>query len=162
MLCVSDISASGSLQRRLASILDAFALRCDVHPAEAPIPASYWGEPEAGIESDTVHVRADTPIHSLLHELCHLVCMGDARRKRVFRDAGGTDSEEAAVCYLQLCLADRLLDDGWPALARDMDEWGYSFPASSTEEWFKNDADDAARWLVDHGFSEWLVQVRAS
>src|SRR5690606_8170619 len=35
---------------------------------DAPIPGSYWGEPEAGIIGSNVYVRGDTPVHSMLHE----------------------------------------------------------------------------------------------
>ncbi|HEY9720917.1 MAG TPA: hypothetical protein V6D47_02825, partial [Oscillatoriaceae cyanobacterium] len=35
-----------------------------------PIPGSYWGDEEAGIIGSTVYARADTPVHSLLHEAC--------------------------------------------------------------------------------------------
>jgi len=38
-------------------------------------PGSYWGESEAGLRGNALHVRADTPLHSLLHELSHFVCM---------------------------------------------------------------------------------------
>ena len=69
------------------------------------IPGSYWGESEAGLIGDVVYVRADTPAHSLLHELCHYVCMDDERRAALATDAGGNDDEECAVCYLQVLLA---------------------------------------------------------
>ena len=40
-----------------------------------PIPGSYWGECEAGLVGGTVHARADTPVHSLLHEAARLLVM---------------------------------------------------------------------------------------
>ena len=74
----------------------------------ARIPASFWGEPEAGIAGRCLFARPDTPVHSLLHELGHFVCMTPERRAVLWRDAGGDDDEEAAVCYLQIVLADTL------------------------------------------------------
>ena len=44
----------------------------------APIPGSYWGEPEAGVIASKVYARADTPLHSLLHEACHLLTVNHA------------------------------------------------------------------------------------
>ncbi len=114
------------------------------------IPGSYWGEPEAGIVGRTVYARQDTPVHSLLHETCHIICMTGERRDRLERDAGGDDLEENAVCYLQVLLADRLDGVGRQRLMRDMDAWGYSFRLGSTRRWFEQDAEDARRFLVNH------------
>ncbi len=41
----------------------------------APIPGSYWGEPEAGIIAGNVYARGDTPVHSMRHEACHLIVL---------------------------------------------------------------------------------------
>ena len=70
------------------------------------IPASYWGEPEAGLAGRCLFVRPDTPVHSLLHEACHYICMNSKRRAALWREAGGDENEESAVCYLQVLLAD--------------------------------------------------------
>ncbi|MEN8665609.1 MAG: hypothetical protein ABF356_11695, partial [Polycyclovorans sp.] len=35
--------------------------------ADTAIPGSYWGDEEAGLIGDRLHVRPDTPVHSLLH-----------------------------------------------------------------------------------------------
>ena len=102
----------------------------------------------------TVYVRLDTPIHSLLHETCHLICMDEQRRAGLERDAGGDDLEEAAVCYLQIVLADYLPGVGRDRLMRDMDAWGYSFRLGSSRAWFESDAEDAYAWLLDHGLLE--------
>ncbi|MFK8051671.1 MAG: hypothetical protein AB8F65_01765 [Woeseiaceae bacterium] len=158
MWTVRDLLSDKTQQQELLAILQTFDIRLRRHPSHTDIPASYWGSPEAGIEGDTVHVRDDTPAHSLLHEACHLICMGSRRRATVVRDAGGEDKEEAAVCYLQLCLAHRLSPLTWQLLAMDMDDWGYSFPTGSTGKWFLHDADDARDWLVQNGFSAWLIQ----
>ena len=39
----------------------------------AEITGSFWGEPEAGVVGRRVFVRMDTPVHSLLHESCHVI-----------------------------------------------------------------------------------------
>jgi len=87
----------------------------------------------------------------LLHETWHIVCMDDARRSELHRDAGGDDLEEAAVCYLQIILAEHIPGVGRRRLMQDMDAWGYSFRLGTTERWFDEDASDAARWLREQG-----------
>lgn len=119
--------------------------------ADADIPGSYWGESEAGLIGDTLHVRPDTPLHSALHEACHWLCMDAGRRAGLHTDAGGDDSEECAVCYLQILLADRLPGVGRARLLQDMDAWGYSFRLGSAAAWFETDAEDARAWLHDRG-----------
>ncbi|MCC8444977.1 hypothetical protein LN564_00960, partial [Xanthomonas translucens pv. translucens] len=64
----------------------------------ARIPGSYWGEPEAGVIASDVYVRDDTPVHSLLHEACHLIVLPPERRARVHTDATDSDEEEDATC----------------------------------------------------------------
>lgn len=97
-----------------------------------------------------VFVRDDTPVHSMLHEICHIICMSDERRANLHRDAGSDDLEEAAVCYLQIVLADYLPGVGSDRLMQDMDSWGYSFRMGSTARWFAEDAGDAVEWLVEN------------
>ncbi len=130
------------------AVLARFGLRLRRVPAGAAIPGSYWGGCEAGLIGRRLYARGDTPLHSLLHEAGHYVCLHPARRARLHTDAGSDDLEEAAVCYLQLCLA--------PAcrvptrrLCVDMDRWGYSFRLGSTAEWFAHDAGDARAWLIE-------------
>jgi hypothetical protein len=113
-------------------------------------PGSFWGEPEAGIIGDEVFVRPDTPVHSALHEACHLICAG-ARRAAIHTDAGGSYAEEDAVCYLQIVLADRLAGVGGERLMADMDAWGYTFRLGSAGAWFAGDAEDARAWLAERG-----------
>ena len=72
------------------------------------IPGSYWGETEAGLRGDRLYARLDTPVHSVLHETGHYICMTPERRAGLDRDAGGDDLEESAVCYLQVLLAGEL------------------------------------------------------
>jgi hypothetical protein len=119
-------------------------------PGES-LPGSYWGESEAGLRGDVLFVRDDTPLHSLLHELSHYVCMTPSRRAGLDRDAGGDDAEECAVCYLQILLADEIEGFGRERMLGDMDTWGYTFRLGSARAWFEQDAVDACIWLRDHG-----------
>ncbi len=146
MLLVSDVS-----QRALNSLFHRYDIELVQQEPEVAISGSYWGDPEAGIIGRTVYVRADTPIHSLLHETSHLICMTEDRRSSLDRDAGGDDLEESAVCYLQILLADHILGVGRDRLMLDMDVWGYSFRLGNTRAWFESDAEDAAEFLMNHG-----------
>lgn len=146
VLRVADVRFS-----KLAQLLGRFGLSLRLLEDDATITGSFWGEPEAGIVGRTVYVRLDTPVHSLLHEACHVICMDGNRRAGLERDAGGDDLEEAAVCYLQIVLADYLPGVGRDRLMQDMDAWGYSFRLGSSRAWFESDAADARAWLLDHG-----------
>jgi hypothetical protein len=116
-----------------------------------PIPGSFWGDSEAGIIGHIVHARADTPVHSLLHEACHLIVLPPQRRAAVHTDATDSVAEEDAACYLQIVLAERLPGVGSQRLMRDMDAWGYSFRLGSAQAWFERDAGDAREWLDQRG-----------
>lgn len=115
--------------------------------ADDALPGSYWGDSEAGLRANVLYVRVDTPLHSLLHELSHFVCMSAERRASLDRDAGGDDAEECAVCYLQILLADELPQFGRERMFADMDAWGYTFRLGTSREWFERDAEDARVWL---------------
>jgi hypothetical protein len=115
-----------------------------------PIPGSYWGDSEAGLIGRQVFARADTPLHSLLHEACHTICVDPERRQGLHTEAGGDDTEENAVCYLQLLLADHIPGFGRQRALHDMDQWGYSFRLGSAQAWFEKDAADARQFLRDH------------
>ena len=117
----------------------------------APIPGSYWGECEAGVIAERVYARADTPVHSLLHEACHLIVAPAERRATIHTDASDSQAEEDAACYLQILLADALDGVGRERLMVDMDAWGYSFRLGSARAWFERDADDARAWLAERG-----------
>ncbi len=117
----------------------------------ADIPGSYWGESEAGLRGNALFARADTPLHSVLHEAAHYVCMSAQRRDQLDRDAGGDDAEEGAVCYLQALMADALPGVGRERLFVDMDQWGYSFRLGAAALWFGQDAGDSRAWLRQHG-----------
>jgi len=113
----------------------------------APIPGSYWGEPEAGLIGDCVHARDDTPVHSLLHEAAHLIVMPAERRAAIHTDASDSTAEEDATCALQILLADELPSVGSARLMDDMDAWGYTFRLGSARAWFTRDAEDAFAFL---------------
>ena len=119
--------------------------------ADQAIPGSFWGNTEAGLIGNRLYARADTPLHSVLHESCHWLCMDEARRAALHTNAGGDYAEENAVCYLQLLLADRIPGFGRERCAVDMDIWGYSFRLGSAQRWFEEDAEDARAWLRRRG-----------
>jgi hypothetical protein len=135
----------------LATLLRQFALTLIELPQSAAIPGSYWGESEAGLVADTLYARPDTPVHSVLHEAAHFVCMDAERRERLQQDAGGNDAEENAVCYLQIIWAGELQGFGRERMFCDMDAWGYSFRLGSAQRWFEEDAEDARAWLERFG-----------
>ncbi len=145
VLTVRDIGSD-----LLAGLLRRYELELVELGESDEITGSFWGDSEAGIVGRTVYVRPDTPIHSFLHESCHVICMDEPRRAGLDRDAGGDDIEEAAVCYLQVLLADHLAGVGRERLMADMDSWGYSFRLGSTRAWFENDAEDARQFLQNH------------
>jgi len=136
---------------RLETLLGRFGLTVRRVAGGEAIPGSYWGEPEAGIVGDTLWLRPDTPVHSALHEGCHLVCAGEARRAGIHTDAGGDFAEEDAVCYLQILLAAELPEMGSARMMEDMDAWGYTFRLGSARAWFEGDAEDACAWLAARG-----------
>jgi hypothetical protein len=138
----------------LALLLARYGLTLALVAGCETIPGSYWGDSEAGLRGDTLYARLDTPLHSVLHEAGHYVCMTPERRAGLERDAGGDDLEESAVCYLQLLFADQLPHVGRERLSIDMDAWGYSFRLGSTRAWFEQDAEDAREWLCGHGIMD--------
>jgi len=135
----------------LSDLLARFTLQLQEVPDEKNIPGSYWGDSEAGLINNTLYVSADTPVHSILHEACHYICMDQNRRDKLDTNAGGDDAEENAVCYLQILLADFLPQLGRQRIWADMDTWGYSFRLGSTQAWFEQDAEDAHDWLLCAG-----------
>jgi hypothetical protein len=135
----------------LAVMLERHGLDLQLVAPQEVIPGSYWGDSEAGLIGARLYARLDTPLHSVLHEAAHAICMTPERRVGLHTDAGGDVEEETAVCYLQLLLAEGLPAVSRARLFRDMDEWGYSFRLGSTAAWFHDDAADARAWLVRHG-----------
>jgi hypothetical protein len=135
----------------LELLLDRYGLELRIVAPEEVIPGSYWGEREAGLIGTRVFARLDTPLHSVLHESAHFICMTPERRSGLDTDAGGDDAEESAVCYLQILLAESLPNVGRERMCRDMDEWGYSFRLGNTAAWLGADAEDSRDWLIRHG-----------
>jgi hypothetical protein len=145
-MAVIDLAQISRLD--VAQLLDRYGLKLELVAAREPIPGSFWGEREAGLKGDRLYARTDTPLHSVLHETAHYVCMTPERRAGLDADAGGDDAEENAVCYLQILLADHVHRFGRARMMLDMDEWGYSFRLGSALAWFEGDALDARDWLL--------------
>ena len=134
----------------LVELLSRFGLALVPCDDAAPIPGSYWGDDEAGLIGNRLYARSDTPMHSILHEACHYICLSPDRRLDLDTNAGSDDAEENAVCYLQVLIAGHLEGLGRARLFEDMDAWGYSFRLGSSRAWFDGDSDDARQWLLDH------------
>jgi hypothetical protein len=134
----------------LAALLARFGLTLEWVADGESIPGSWFGDPEAGIIARRVLVRSDTPLHSALHESCHLICMDQQRRATLHTDAGGDYDEENAVNYMEITLAGYLPEVGRERIMADMDRWGYTFRLGSSRAWFEQDAEDARQWLLKH------------
>lgn len=153
VLLVADIDAAliGDLLGRFS--IDTCLIR------EGAIPGSYWGDSEAGLVGNKLYMRPDTPVHSVLHEASHFICMDERRRAELDKDAGGDFEEENAVCYLQSLLADALPGFGRQHMWQDMDAWGYTFRLGSAQAWFERDADECRAWLLDRGIIDTARQL---
>lgn len=138
-------------QSSLVQLLDRYGLKLVIDDSGKDIPGSFWGDDEAGLIGNELWARPDTPVHSILHESCHYICMDQERRGGLHTNAGGDYDEENAVCYLQILLADQIEGFGRKAMFEDMDRWGYSFRLGSAQAWFERDAQDACRRLVSDG-----------
>ncbi len=144
-----DVSRFQDFKRRSTTqLLDRYGLVVERTESGNAIRGSYWGDEEAGLVGSTLVVRGDTPLHSLLHEACHFICMDPSRRDDLDTDAGGDYDEENAVCYLQILLADEIPGFGRDKMLSDMDAWGYTFRLGSARAWFEQDAQDARQWLL--------------
>ena len=145
-----DIAAARELLAR-----HGLALAC-VEDA-TPIPGSYWGESEAGVIGNVVHARADTPVHSLLHEACHLIVAPRGKRRAASiptRPIRRPRKTLPAIC--RSCSPMALPGVGRERLCIDMDRWGYTFRLGSARAWFEHDAEDARAWLAERGL---LAQI---
>jgi hypothetical protein len=160
------VALGDGFQPAMTALLGRYGMALVQVPAGAEIPGSWWGEREAGLRGRTLYARADTPLHSVLHEACHYVCMSPGRRAALDTDAGGGYDEENAVCYLQVLLADALPGFSRARMFADMDAWGYSFRLGSARAWFEQDASDALQWLQGHGLVDadghptWRLRAR--
>ena len=132
----------------LRPILDKYRLGLTVVAPGCNIPHSFWGAPEAGRLQSELFAREDTPLHSILHELAHYVCMPEIQRKSPKIDAGGSALIEDACCFLQILWSDRVAGFSRHVHLHDMDQWGYSFRLGSSTRWFYADSDDARAWLL--------------
>jgi hypothetical protein len=147
------------------ALLGRYGLALCMVPGDAAIPGSWFGEREAGLQGAVLYARPDTPLHSVLHEACHFVCMPAERRAALDTDAGGDYDEENGVCYLQVLLADALPGFGRARMFSDMDAWGYTFRLGSARAWFEGDAEDARAWLLERGLIDgaerptWALRV---
>ncbi len=156
----SDVLRFGDCnQQALLDLVRKLGMQVQVVASGTAIPGSFWGDDEAGLIKDVLYLRADTPVHSVLHETCHFACMNDERRASLHTNAGGDADEENAVCYLQILLSDALPDMGRVKMFSDMDTWGYSFRLGSAKAWFDSDASDARQWLHSHGLLELAEQL---
>jgi hypothetical protein len=144
----------------VAALLARYGLQLQLVADDAPIPGSFWGEPEAGLVGHTVFARSDTPVHSLLHEAAHLIVLDPARRMDVHTDATDSIEEENAVCVLQSLLGDALPGVGGQRVLADMDAWGYTFRLGSASAYVREDADDAWQWLQTRGLVDGDRQLR--
>ena len=143
VLRLADIDAT-----TVSCLLSNYGLALKIVKTGNEIPGSYWGDEEAGLIGNQLLVRIDTPLHSILHETCHYICMDSNRRDGLDTDAGGDYDEENAVCYLQILLAGRIDQIGRDRMLKDMDRWGYTFRLGSAQAWFERDAEDALAWLL--------------
>lgn len=137
----------------VSALLGRYGVRLELVAGGAPIPGSYWGEPEAGLIGNTVFARDDTPVHSLLHEASHLIVLPAGRRAAVHTDATDSVEEEDAACILQALLGGALPGVGSDRVLADMDAWGYTFRLGSARAYFERDADDAWAWLQRAGLA---------
>lgn len=144
MLTVADLPAQA-----LQNLLEPYSILIKFVSNNEPIPGSFWGDSEAGLIKNELYVRPETPVHSALHEACHYICLDSVRRNALHTDAGGDYDEENAVCYLQILLAAKLSGCSADILMKNMDSWGYTFRLGSALAWFRDDAEDAQRWLVN-------------
>lgn len=148
----SDVLRLSSIDSATArTLLSRYGLVLESVGDDAAIPGSYWGESEAGVIGNAVYARADTPVHSLLHEACHLIVAPAEKRAEIDTDASDSQAEEDATCYLQIVLADELPGVGAARMCVDMDRWGYTFRLGSAQAWFEHDAEDARAWLAARG-----------
>ena len=137
---------STSNKQSIIDLLSRYSLKITEVTSDA-IPGSFWGDSEAGIIANEIFVRQDTPVHSLMHEACHFICMDQTRRSKLDTNAEGDYDEENAVCYLQIYLSGFISDYSSLKMMNDMDIWGYTFRLGSAKKWYENDADDALAWL---------------
>ncbi len=137
----SRVTSLGDIEpAAIERLLTAFGLSLAGVAPGASIPGSYWGDSEAGLVGDRLFARADTPVHSLLHELGHYVCM-DPTAARCARHRCGRRRRRGSGRVLPAGVARRRACEASAASAasRDMDTWGYSFREGSARAWLAGD-----------------------
>ena len=81
MIASADVLRLASVDRvEMALLLSRYGLELSLIAPNETIPGSYWGESEAGLQGNRLYARMDTPVHSILHEACHYICMSPERR----------------------------------------------------------------------------------
>jgi hypothetical protein len=149
---ISVLTCASLPSGALAALLVPLGLQIEAVTEDEEIPGSYWGDTEAGLIGNRLYLRRDTPVHSVLHEACHWLLADAERRAALHTDAGGSDTEENAVCYLQCLLAERLPGYSRSRCFADMDAWGYHFILGNAAAWFAGDSDDAQALLRQRGW----------
>src|SRR5699024_2995493 len=144
----------------LAGLLQRLDLKLTMVAPDASIPGRFWGDGEAGLRGWALFARADTPLHSILHETGHYVCMDPRRRAALDTKAGGDHAEENAVCYWQIAVTDLLPGIDRSRMCADMDAWGYTFRLGSAAAWFEHDAEDAHLWLAAYDLIDDCGRIR--
>ena len=79
--------------KEITALLSQYQLEICITDKDQQIPGSYWGDEEAGLIGNQLYLRNDTPIHSILHESCHYICMDNERRNKLHTDAGSDIAE---------------------------------------------------------------------
>lgn len=154
LLTLSDVGFDAP-----AALLARYGIALEQVADGEAIPGSFWGEPEAGLIGASVFARADTPLHSLLHEAAHLIVLPPEQRARVHTDATDSVAEEDAVCVLQALLGDALPGVGRLRVLADMDAWGYTFRLGSARAYFEQDAGTAWHWLAERGLVDEALRI---
>lgn len=131
----------------ICKVLNRYDLVLNTVAPYTNIPYSFWGAPEAGRKNNQLYVRFDTPLHSILHEVSHYVCMSQNQRCLNSYDAGGGVFEENATCFLQILLSDHICGYNRTQQMQDMDNWGYNFRLGSSSSWFQQDTEETRQWL---------------
>ena len=100
---------------QLSALLARFDLKLDICTDGESIPGSYWGDDEAGLRANHLYARSDTPVHSILHEACHYICVSAARRQNLDTNAGSDNAEETQFVTCRSCSPDN--SSAWAASA---------------------------------------------
>ena len=78
----SVLKLNGTDRVALALLLGRYGLQLTLVAPQEPIPASYWGESEAGLKGEQLYARLDTPVHSAAG------CAREVRRRLTFVTPG--------------------------------------------------------------------------